>query len=114
MKNGMYVKGRIKGYQESPWTGPQSSGVNRQLGLVVREYQDRWGDTQESVITVDIHQDRVDEVRTIAEKNRGKDVLIEVVFAARKGGRDGAWLACFMPKEGEIRLAIPQSVDKAS
>ncbi len=114
MKNGIYVKGRIKGYQETPWTGAQSSGVNRQLGLVAREYQDRWGDTQESVITVDIPQERVDEVRAIAEKHQLKDVLIEVVFAARKGGRDGAWLACFMPKEGEIKVVGPQPVDKAS
>ncbi|MES9961692.1 MAG: DNA-binding protein [Sedimenticola sp.] len=100
--NGFYLQGEMKGYIEKPWANDPTK-FNRQVGIVTRVYDDQWGQKQENVQSVDIPYELADQVKQIANDLIGKTVVLPVVPSARKGGRDGAWLSVFMPKDGTIR-----------
>lgn len=102
---GQYVIGQVLGYKEEPWKNESSgrSGMNRQLAVVTNEYVDQWQEKKKTVQIVDVPQDIATSVAVEAEKLKGKTVMVRVVFRANKGGRDGAWLSCFMPKDSVIQ-----------
>jgi hypothetical protein len=104
MKAGTYVVGVVKGFSSQPWTKDPTK-FNHRLGLVVGGYQDEWGVDHESIQTVDIQAADVERVKKFAADHLGRAVIVPAVYRARPGGRDGAWISCFMPKEAEITLA---------
>ncbi|MEJ1339151.1 MAG: hypothetical protein RPT95_13600 [Candidatus Sedimenticola sp. (ex Thyasira tokunagai)] len=102
---GTYLFGIFKGYTESDWASGGKSGVNRRFGIQTGKFEGQWGDTQEQIQSVDVYDDTV----AAALANRapelvGKSVRVRVVFKAKKGGKEGAWLSCFLPRDSDIIL----------
>lgn len=110
---GTYIIGKLKGYSETEWSSKGKSGKNYRVGIVVRTYKDQFGEDQESVQLVDISAESATRIAVACESLKGKTVQIPVVFKARVGGRDGAWLSCFMPKDGEIKALKPVAAQAA-
>ncbi len=113
MNKGVYIVGTLKGYSESEWGEENGKhGVNRRIGVTIREYQNDWGETEEVVQTIDVSEEKSRVVKEQVERMKGKLIQVAVVFKARVGGRNGAWLACFMPKESII-LEVGQNQKKS-
>lgn len=104
MKAGNYVVGVLKGFSSVPWkTDP--SKFNHRLGVCIGSYQDEWGQDHETIQTIDIQAADIERIKKFAADHSGRVVIVPAVFRARPGGRDGAWMSCFMPKDQEIALA---------
>ncbi len=97
IENGVYIKGTFLGYTQTPWpTAPDK--FNYRIGIKSREYEGQFGQTESEVIAVDV---LVDDRSFFASKQTelmNKEIIIPVVFRARKGGAQGAFLAQFLPK----------------
>lgn len=100
---GIYVVGKLQGYSEQDWAKGGKSGKNYRVGVVTHSYTDQFGGERESIQVIDILPERAADVRLACESHKGKVVQVPAVFRARQGGRDGAFLSCFMPKEGELK-----------
>jgi len=109
MNPGTYIVGTVKGYSEQPWENKQSgkSGMNRRLGIATNTYEDEWGEKHQDIQNIDVQQDSVAHIAAQAEKLKGKKVMIAVVWRAKTGGRNGAWLSCFLPKDADL-IALKQ------
>lgn len=104
MARGTFIFGRLVGYSESAWASNGKQGVNRRLGVISRSYQDEFGQQVEETTSIDISQAMVPYVKEQVEKFSGKEISVQVVFQAQKGGKEGAFLKAFMPKESLIQL----------
>lgn len=113
MTDGTFVVGVLLGYDEEEWKSKTTgnTGVNRRLGIVTGERETGFGQTTQNVQIVDIMEEVAPLIKARAEELKGKRVMIRTVFRARKGGRDGAWLSAFMPKDADI---IPIATAKAA
>jgi len=101
MATGVYVFGKMIGYSETPWNNDPNK-FNRKIRLQTGAYVDGFGEEIKDYTDVDISMDRAGELKAHAEHMKGKDVSVRVVFKAVKGGRNGAFLNCFMPKDAQI------------
>ncbi len=100
---GVFVIGEFLGYKEVPWTSDPRK-FNRRIGICTGEGEDQFGQVAKFTTVVDIQQEDVGFIRSIEKDLIGKIVVVPVVYRARKGGKDGAFLSCFMPKKSEIAL----------
>lgn len=107
-KSGTFIYGRLVGYTESAWASNGRSGLNRRLGIVARSYTDSFGQVQENTTIVDVSEAMVPYVKECVAKFTGKPVAIQVVYQAKKGGAQGAFLSVYLPKDSLIEL---QAVD---
>lgn len=102
---GTYLVGRVVGIKERTYTDKTNQlRTAYSLGLAVGGYEDQWGQVSEQVQGVDLSTDVVGAVQKMLPDIRDKVVQVKVVFRARKGGRDGAFLTCFMPQDQMPRL----------
>lgn len=98
---GTYIIGEFVGYIEKPWP-TDATKLNRRIRLVTGRYLDDFGQEQLQTQEVDIQLEDVGTIKHLEADLKGKQVVIPAVFRARKGGRDGAFLSCFMPKGATI------------
>jgi len=100
---GLYLFGQVVGVSERPWSS-DAFKFNYEVGIG-RPYVNEWGEPDTDVTRVVVPADRWQEVKAAAEKFKGQMVSVRVIASARKGGRDGAFLSFFMPKQSDL---IPQ------
>jgi hypothetical protein len=103
MNNGHYIIGTFFGYFESEWESANGhKGTNRTVALVTNTYKDQFGRDQEDITSVEVSQDHANYYKSHLEEYKGKQVMLPVVPRAKVGGKNGAWLQFFQPKESEI------------
>lgn len=100
---GEFIIGTMLGYSETPWVNDPTK-FNRKVGIVTSEYLDQFGQSQTQTVTVDISFEEAAKVAQVAEKLKGKEVIVPCISLAKAGGKNGAWLSRFMPKGSEIRI----------
>ncbi len=99
--SGTYVVGHFLGYEEKAWAN-DATKYNRRIGIKTSEYETSFGQVGSNVQLVDIQSQDVDYIKNSINDLDGKLVKVPVVFRARAGGRNGAFLSCFMPKDARI------------
>lgn len=100
---GEYIIGTMLGYSETPWTNDPTK-FNRKIGIMTRQYEDQFGQVQSETVTVDVSYENAASIAQLAEKLKGKEVIVPCITMAKPGGKNGAWLSRFMPKDGAIQL----------
>ena len=99
---GSYVVGICKDFRSEPWSTDPTK-FNHRL-IISRPYSDQYGNEQTDVTIIDINSDDVHAVQNQVASFRDKAIICPVAIAARAGGRNGAWLASRMPKQGQLQL----------
>lgn len=99
---GSYVVGICKDFRSEPWNTDPTK-FNHRL-IISRPYSDQYGNEQTDVTIIDINSDDVHAVQNQVASFRDKAIICPVAVAARAGGRNGAWLASRMPKQGQLQL----------
>lgn len=102
MGSGVYLVGEFLGYEEVPWS-TDSTKFNRRIGIKTGEYEAGFGRIESNVQTIDIQSSDVQYIKDSLSSLKLKKVLVPVVFRARAGGKNGAFLGCFMPKNAKIQ-----------
>lgn len=100
---GSFLIGTFVGYSETPWT-TDNTKLNRRIGIQTGVFTDQFGQEQTTTESVDIQLSDAERIKNIADDLKGKEVVIPVVYRARKGGRNGAFLSCFMPQGAQLSL----------
>ena len=103
ISSGVYIVGDLLGYEEVPWSNNPEK-FNRRIGLKTGEYEAGFGRSESNIQTVDIQQADVNYILGIVDKLKDKKVIVPVVYRARAGGKNGAFLGCFMPKDSKIQV----------
>ena len=100
VQNGEYVVGVLQELKTEPWRNDPSK-VNHKL-IVTNPYNDSYGNPQTEVKTIDVSGESLSYLNDFIAKNKGQRVMIPIRTQAKVGGRNGAWLSRYMPKETEI------------
>ena len=101
MAKGEFVIGTLVGYSETPWSS-DSSRFNRRVRVCTGAYIDGFGQEHPNNVDIDVQFEAAQKIKQQCDNYQGKEVMVPFVPMARKGGRDGAWLARFMPKDSDI------------
>jgi hypothetical protein len=100
MQQGIYVYGKFLGTTSRDYNFNGHAGVTHSVGIVTSEYQDDFGQPQQTVTKVKINEAQkmtFDNMKDIV----GSNVRIKAVFAVREGDR-GAYLTIYAPSEAII------------
>lgn len=100
MLNGNYLIGVMQGFESKPWATDPTK-FNHKL-FIVNQFEDRFGNIQSNYDALNINPEDVQRVQQIANSMNGKQVIVPVIYQAKKGGKDGAWLDSRLPKGGLI------------
>ena len=106
-------------YGTAECTPPQTwsndpTKFNHRLHLV-SQYNDNYGYVQTQHINIDVNAEDLTRVQEFCNINNGSQVIVQVNNTARKGGKSGAWLSQYMPKDAEIIvLQTKTQLDKAA
>lgn len=97
--NGHCVVGQLLGVKSKTRESGGNTYVNHDLGVLVGSYQDDYGVTHQDVLNVSINKDDLARVSAMVEKHKEKQVIFPVLVNARVGGKNGAWLSTYLPKD---------------
>lgn len=110
---GNYVIGICRDFRVEPWAKDPTK-FNRVL-IIARPYSDQYGNEQTDVTRIDINQEDVQSIQSQVAALREKPVVCPIVYSARTGGKNGAWLSARLPREAKLQLldsvvkqAVPQ------
>jgi hypothetical protein len=106
MEKGHYIVGIYLGYKEEPWT--KGNGTNRKIGLQTNEYLDDFEQVVKTTTRVDVSPEHSNYYKSHHDELIGKLVMVPVLAKARAGGKEGAWLSLYQPKNTEISVLTPQ------
>lgn len=104
---GVYVMGTCVGYSETPWKNDDSR-MNRTIGIS-RTFTDKWDQTVTDIVEVEVPADGAEKFKKQAAMLKGKAVMLRVIPMAKAGGRNGAFLKLFAPKESDLLPQAPQA-----
>lgn len=109
VQNGFQAVGIMHGFVSEPWSNDNTK-FNHKI-ILANPFLDGNGFQQTEVMSIDIAHDDVQRVQKLANELKGKQVIIPCSCNARKGGKNGAWLSRFMPKNSIIQ-ALPETMKK--
>lgn len=98
---GLFIFGECKGFVSEPWEKNGRSGINNKIGIA-RHYETKWGESTSEVIQIDVPRDSVEKFRNQAQMLKGQYVYIRVAALPKAGGRNGAFLTYFAPKDADL------------
>jgi hypothetical protein len=105
MKQGFFVLGKCVGFAAEQWARNGKSGTNYRLGIS-REYEGHFGQVETDTMQIDVAQDIAQKIEKQVAMLKGQPVAIRVIPSAKVGGKNGAWLSLFAPKDSDL---IPQT-----
>lgn len=99
--SGLYVEGELKAFRSEQWKN--GKGVSHYLGIVVGTKTDEWGQTQETIIKVEVPQEQVAKATLLGERAKGRMVRVPVYHRVSEG-KFGIWERWILPKDGDIEV----------
>jgi hypothetical protein len=103
LENGTFVIGILSQLVTEPWASNGKSGTNYRLAIS-SPYEDRFGNPQTEVTTIDVASDEHARVWGECKELVGKRIAVPCRHTARQGGKTGAWVARFMPKNTSVTV----------